>query len=93
MTMATWYGFVVNLLLLLVMSRQALAWQNADSTSHISLTHTDFIYTDNKKIYQDIYIKSETDKKVNLNLICYRYGNNGDSSLIFRRAHSMRIPS
>ncbi|MFA6057860.1 MAG: hypothetical protein WC756_06665 [Taibaiella sp.] len=53
--------------------------------------HTDFLYSDNKKIYQDIYIKSEADKKVNLNLVCYRYGTEGDSSLIFRYASSQKI--
>lgn len=89
--MATRYRFVVNLLLLLVMGRQGYSWQTTDSTSAISPAYTDFLYTHNKKIYQDIYIKAEEDKKINLSLICYRYGTDGDSSLIFRHASLQKI--
>lgn len=90
--MANRYGSALNaLLLLLLMSRQSYAQQSNDSTSGVPPAYTDFIYTDNKKIYQDIYLKTEADKEIHVNLVCYRYVSNGDSSLIFRHQSLQKI--
>jgi hypothetical protein len=53
--------------------------------------HTDFLYTEDKKIYEDIYLKVEADKKADINLVCYRYNTEGDSLLIYRHTSSQKI--
>jgi hypothetical protein len=81
-------------LLFFMSSSSAMRAQEATTgelNNNLAQAHTDFIYTEDKKIYQDIYIKAEEDKKVDLNLVCYRYGSEGDSVLLFRHQSLQKI--
>lgn len=90
--MANQYHFVVKLLVLFLLTcGQGYAKPSADSSSVMPPVHTDFIFTDGKKIHQDIYIQTKEDKKVNISLACYRYDSDGDSLLMFRHQSSQKV--
>jgi hypothetical protein len=83
--------FTIVLFLLWNSSSVIQAREANSEQGKFAAAHTDFIYTENKKIYQDIYLKSEAEKKADVTLACYRYTTEGDSTLMYRHTSSQKI--
>jgi hypothetical protein len=79
--------FHIVVLLLLMGCSDSLCAQVEISGAAISDLHTDFIYQEDKKLYQDFYISSGKDAEINLRVTCYKFTSDIDSSLVYRNEY------
>ncbi|UZJ63997.1 hypothetical protein OKW96_16515 [Sphingobacterium sp. KU25419] len=79
------YFFIA--LFLLFIRQEAGAQENMSAGEGKWNAYTDFIYNQDKKFFQDIYITGIKDSLVDISLECFYFHPNGDSILVYRNRY------